>query len=876
MNNPLKIAIFLLLFPIFIFSQEIKISGTIKDNQNRGIESASVLVYDSLENTLSYTYSDAKGNYNLVFDKPTNSIIKLSVASLGYSKKEITLDLTSKPNLSESFVLEEKTEHLKEVVIEANQKIRINRDTTTIKVASFGNKTEQTVEDILKKLPGIEVQKDGSIKAHGKTIDKLLIEGDDLFDKNYKLLTKNLDAKTLDAVQIIDGFEDNPILKRMDNSDKVALNLKLKKDKQNIWFGNIVVGAGIISENRWKEGLNLGLLKKKIKLFYLADYNNSGEKATDQVSKSINENNLFGENRYEKTAKTLFAINSNENSSFSKSQSVFNKAFFNSLSFSKKINPSMTLRGVGYFANDNQSQNSFSQTQYNIENNPVTYTENNNYSSKKTLSSGELELKYFVNEYNYLTNIFIFKNNPNTINSELIYNKDKIYQSSDDKNQTFYNHFNHTYRLAENKVLHNYFYFGKDDISQNSRIESPFLNSFLKINPESLVSEKAANSNTYFGLKSKMISRFKKLEYTLGLQFENSREIINNTFFENEIHNTTYENNTVLKQNQFSLENNFRYNLTRKLDATASINLIQNQFSLNGISNTIFTLNPLLSINLKKTKIGNFTLSYSENNKTPEINYLNENFLLSNYKTFEKGTKYEGIFKNKTILFSHKLFNDEKRFSIGTSLFYTKSKDTYNKESLITDNLSFEKYIFSKGSTYLNGSFNIVNYFKKLKTATKLETIQNWNETPTRVNSIDFVDIKTHSSFYKFSATTYFNLPINFDFGFNYNFYKTDFNSILTKNKTKDAFINCNYKISKTWLAEINSTFYQMNSKNYSFINAIVNYNPEDSKFSYRLILNNLTNENEFTLISLDNYTSYKSTIKLVPRYLLLTVKYRF
>lgn len=866
----------LLIFPFVLFSQELKLSGTIKDNQNRGIESASVLVYDDLENTLVYTYSDAKGNYNLVFEKPNNSIIKVSVASLGYFKKEITLDLTLKLEHSQSFVLDEKTEFLKEVVIEANQKIIINRDTTTIKVASFGNKTEQTVEDILKKIPGIEVQKDGSIKAHGKNIEKLLIEGDDLFDKNYKLLTKNLDAKTLDAVQIIDNFEDNPILKKMDNSDKVALNLKLKKDKQNIWFGNILVGAGIVSENRWKEGLNLGLLKKKIKLFYLADYNNSGEKATDQVSKSINENNLFGENRYEKTAKTLFTINSNENSSFSKSQSIFNKAFFNSLSFSKKINPSMTLRGVGYFANDNQLQNSFSQTQYNIENNPVSYSEINNYSAKKTLSSGEFELKYFANEDNYLTNIFIFKNNPNTINSALLYNKDRIDQSSNNRNQTFYNHFNHTYRLAENKVLHNYFYFGKDNIRQNNGIESPLLNSFLKINAESIVSENADNSNTYFGIKSKMISRFKNLEYTLGIQFENSEETINNTFFENEIQNSIYENKTFLKQNQISLENNFRYNFSRKFDATASLNLIQNQFSLNKNSNDIFTINPFFSINFKKTKIGNFTIFYSENNTSPEINSLNSNYLLSNYKTFEKGTDYKNFLKNQKILFSHTLFNDEKRFSIGTSIFYMKSKDTYAKESIITDNLSFEKYLLSKGNTNFNGSFNIVNYFRKLQIATKLETIQNWNVTPTRVNSDDFIDIKTYSSFYKFSATTYFNLPINFDFGFNYNNYKTDFNTIITKNKTKDAFINCNYKITKTWLAEINSTFYQMNSKNYSFINAIINYNPENSRFSYRLILNNFTNENEFTLVALDNYTSYKSTIKLVPRYLLLTVKYRF
>ena len=171
---------------------------------------------------------------------------------------------------------------------------------------------------------------------------------------------------------------------------------------------------------------------------------------------------------------------------------------------------------------------------------------------------------------------------------------------------------------------------------------------------------------------------------------------------------------------------------------------------------------------------------------------------------------------------------------------------------------------------------HLVNYFRKLKIATKLETIQNWNETPTRVNSSSFVDIKTYSSSYKFSVTTYFPLPINFDFGFNYNYYQTDFNSIQTKNIIKDAFVNFTYNISKTWLGEINSTFYQMNSKNYSFINAIINYNPEESRFSYRLILNNASNQDEFTLVSLDNYTFYKSSIKLVPRYLLLTVKYRF
>ena len=416
-----KILILLLtLFPVLLFSQNLKISGFIKDNTNRGIESASVVLLDNAQNTLAYSFSDENGKYELEFEAPKDKSIIIEVSSLGFTKKSSTILIENKSNINHSIILDSKEENLKEVVIESYKKIKVDQDTTTIKVASFLNNTEQTVEDVLKKLPGIEVSKDGSIKAHGKHIEKLLIEGDDLFDKNYKLLSKNLDGKVLDAVQIIDAFEDNPILKKMNNSDKVALNLKLKKDKQNIWFGNITAGAGIISENRWKEGINLGLLKKKIKLFYLADYNNSGEKASSLIQDAIISSNVFGEDRIEKTAKKQYNISSNENSSFSQSQSIFNKAFFNSLSFTSKIKPSLTIRGVGYFTNDNQIQNSLSETIYNIGETPIINNEVNAYTSKKSLASGEIELKYLGNENNYLTNLFIYKNNPNTVNSKFI------------------------------------------------------------------------------------------------------------------------------------------------------------------------------------------------------------------------------------------------------------------------------------------------------------------------------------------------------------------------------------------------------------------------------------------------------------------------
>ena len=189
------ITTFILLFSLFSFSQEITIKGIIKDNKNRGIQNASVSILDESDDFLGYAFTDENGFYSISFEKPKNETIKIEISCLGY--KKITQIINS-TNQNQNYQLEEKIESLQEVVVESSKKIRINQDTTYIKVASFGNKTEQTVEDILKKLPGIEVLKDGSIKAHGKTIDKLLIEGEDIFDKNYKMLSKNLDAKVLD------------------------------------------------------------------------------------------------------------------------------------------------------------------------------------------------------------------------------------------------------------------------------------------------------------------------------------------------------------------------------------------------------------------------------------------------------------------------------------------------------------------------------------------------------------------------------------------------------------------------------------------------------------------------------------------------------
>ena len=858
---------------IFIKSQETTIKGNITNQENRGIQSASVSILDENGEFLGYSFTDHYGNYSISFDNSKVKIINIKISCLGYHK--ITKVISSSIQI-QNFTLEEKVESIKEVVLESKRKIIVSQDTTRIKISGFENKTEQTIEDILKKLPGIEITKEGAIKAHGKVINKLLIEGEDIFDKNYKLLSKNLDAKVLDEVQIIDNFEENPILKKINNSDKVALNLKLKKGLNNVWFGNTTLGSAVFPENLWKENINLGLIKKKIKLFYFGDYNNLGEKATDIIASNIIEKSTFGDDRYEYKAKSLYNITNNEVQFFSKTQSNFNKASLNSLSFASKLKNNLSMRGLVYLTKDNQNQNSSTFTKYNLENNPVIFTEDNFYINKKTLASTEIELKYFPNEKNYITNLFIFKNNPNKTVNNLLFNNDIINQNSNSENYTINNHLNHTFKLAEKIILNNYFYVGNDRINETSTISSPFLNSFLNLNKNQIVNQSADNKLFYIGNKSKVITKFRKIDLINAIQFEYSREQFKNDFITNNMIIDNYQNNINLKIFNLFQDNTLRYNFSKKIDLSANLNFQNSKFNYSSFSGTLFLFNPSIYFNIKKTGYGNFSLSFSENNSLPDINQITTNFQLTDYHSFFKGTPFKKSLKNQITSFNYSYYNDLKRFSINASIFYSNLKSIFNTTTNLTDNFNFNSYIQSKGSESYNFNFSFVNYIRKLKLASKLEISNNWITSPLNVNSSEFSNAKNYSNSIKYSATTYFKSKINLDFGFNYNYFQSSFQGIKISNSTKDVFFNVIYKISKTILMESNNSFYYVNNQGYSFNNIIVNFNPIESRFSYRIVFNNIYNENEYTYITISNYAYNKSSINLVPRYLLCSVKYRF
>ena len=118
--------------------------------------------------------------------------------------------------------------------------VTIKGDTIIYNADSFTNGSERKLEDVLKKLPGVEVNDAGEIEIEGKRVEKVMIDGKDFFDGDSKLATKNIPSNAVDKIQVLRNYSDVGQLSGVQNNqDRFAINIKLKEGKKNFWFGDI-------------------------------------------------------------------------------------------------------------------------------------------------------------------------------------------------------------------------------------------------------------------------------------------------------------------------------------------------------------------------------------------------------------------------------------------------------------------------------------------------------------------------------------------------------------------------------------------------------------------------------------------------------------
>lgn len=237
-------------------------------------------VYTKDNKFYSYAISDKNGC--LCIKVSDNDIIEFSY--LGYTPlKQSANDFDF--NEINNVILAEKTIELNEVIVK-DSPIQEQNDTISYNVRAFIQAGDSHLEDILKKLPGIRVNENGSLSYLGKAINKFYIEGKDLLGNSYSLATKNMPIEAVTTVEVLENHQPLKILKGKQFSDKAAINIRIDRGHKSHPFGEVKGGFGNIA-SIWDNRLFLTQIMSNSQLLISGKTNNSGVDLSEDTKEHI-------------------------------------------------------------------------------------------------------------------------------------------------------------------------------------------------------------------------------------------------------------------------------------------------------------------------------------------------------------------------------------------------------------------------------------------------------------------------------------------------------------------------------------------------------------------------------------------------------------
>lgn len=268
---------FFILFSFSFYAQTIKLEGVVKDTTSAPLEMANVMAVNQATKAVdAYSITNDKGRYFL--NLKTNSTYVVRFSYLGLKTKNLSVT-TQEKDMVQNVSLIADANQLSEVEIVKQMPVSVKGDTLIYNADSFRTGTERKLEDVLKKLPGVEVNSNGEVEVEGKKVTKLMVEGKDFFDGDTKLGVKNIPADAIEKVQVLRNFNEIGALKGVENNEEnVAMNIKLKSGKKNFWFGDVTAGIGVgHTEERYLANPKLFYYNPKYSLNFIGNFNNIGE-----------------------------------------------------------------------------------------------------------------------------------------------------------------------------------------------------------------------------------------------------------------------------------------------------------------------------------------------------------------------------------------------------------------------------------------------------------------------------------------------------------------------------------------------------------------------------------------------------------------------
>lgn len=340
------------------------ISGRLVDTAGESIPNVSVLVHNiGSDLIMAYGFSDIDGNYEISFNLPADSL-DIKTNSSFYEK--ITKRITNTSQTID-FVLKEEVYELKGVTVMARS-IEKTGDTVEYFVDSFVGLEDKSIEDVLKKMPGIEVEGNGQILYQGLPIQKFYVEGMDLMDGQYATISKNLPHQSVASVEIYENHQPIQLLQDRIETDRASLNIKLSKDVTVTGSGEVGIGAYPLL---WNANVTPMLFTNKMQMIASLQSNNIG--------KDLLNNNMISyyqdADEEAPDADEELSIISSPIPLIEKSRYLDNTSHLANFNILAPISKTTQMRVNLSYINDLQKQNSSQQNTYFLPNDTISYTE---------------------------------------------------------------------------------------------------------------------------------------------------------------------------------------------------------------------------------------------------------------------------------------------------------------------------------------------------------------------------------------------------------------------------------------------------------------------------------------------------------------------
>ncbi|MBQ9076694.1 MAG: TonB-dependent receptor [Muribaculaceae bacterium] len=252
------------------------VSGRVNDSAGEPLVEATVKLLSARDSAfVKGTTADSRGRFRISGVNPGKYIVQCTY--IGYNTAYSNVTVGDDPVRVKPIVMGESSVMLGETtVVGVKTQVKVMEDTVEFNADSYKTQPNAVVEDLLKRLPGVEVDSDGKITANGKEVTKILIDGKEFFSDDPKVASKNLPVEMVDKLQVVDRKSDLARLTGVDDGeDETVINLTVKKGMKNGWFGHAEAGYG--TDDRYKASFNVNRFWNDNQITFLGNANNINE-----------------------------------------------------------------------------------------------------------------------------------------------------------------------------------------------------------------------------------------------------------------------------------------------------------------------------------------------------------------------------------------------------------------------------------------------------------------------------------------------------------------------------------------------------------------------------------------------------------------------